>query len=65
MQIYRGDAASSFHSLDDIYYFGGQQAHQQVAIAEHHKQNTGEIDLMVSFMRLQIETLYLLHRLVM
>lgn len=24
MQIVRGDAAEDFHSLDDIYYFGGQ-----------------------------------------
>jgi glycoprotein 6-alpha-L-fucosyltransferase len=50
MQIYRGDAAASFHSLDDIYYFGGQQAHQQIAIENHQKQNTGEIDLMVIYL---------------
>lgn len=24
MQILQGDAGESFHSLDDIYYFGGQ-----------------------------------------
>jgi glycoprotein 6-alpha-L-fucosyltransferase len=48
MQIYRGDAAaSSYHSLDSIYYFSKHHPHQQVAIIEHRKESNDEIDLMV------------------
>ncbi|PIC27546.1 hypothetical protein B9Z55_019765 [Caenorhabditis nigoni] len=41
------DDGSKFHSLDDIYYFGGQQAHEVVAIEDHVAQNNQEIDLKV------------------
>ncbi|CAI2354203.1 unnamed protein product [Caenorhabditis sp. 36 PRJEB53466] len=41
------DDGSKFHSLDDIYYFGGQQAHEVRVIEEHVAQNSKEIDLKV------------------
>lgn len=41
------DDGSKFHSLDDIYYFGGQQAHEVVAIEDHVALNNKEIDLKV------------------
>jgi glycoprotein 6-alpha-L-fucosyltransferase len=39
------DKGMSFHSLDDIYYFGGQNARELTAITAHKAQRTGEIDL--------------------
>lgn len=47
MQVLRGDAAARFHSLDDVYYFGGQEGHEQVAILAHKATSPGEIDLQV------------------
>ena len=41
------DASGNFHSLDDIYYFGGQNEHRVRAIYPHEAQNEGEIDLSV------------------
>ncbi|XP_032517976.2 alpha-(1,6)-fucosyltransferase [Danaus plexippus] len=35
MQANRPDASDSFHSLDDIYYFGGQNAHDRRALMNH------------------------------
>lgn len=35
----------TFTSLDDVYYFGGQQEHQQVAIMEHKAESANELDL--------------------
>lgn len=35
MQNHHIDASKSYFSLDDIYYFGGQQAHDVVAIEDH------------------------------
>ncbi|XP_060804098.1 alpha-(1,6)-fucosyltransferase [Amyelois transitella] len=32
MQTNRLDASNSFYSLDDIYYFGGQNAHDRIAV---------------------------------
>lgn len=43
MQDLHADASSYFHSLDDIYYFGGQNGHNQVAIYPHEPQNAEEI----------------------
>jgi glycoprotein 6-alpha-L-fucosyltransferase len=40
MQTYHADAATRFYSLDDIYYFGGQNAHNQEAIMEHTPRET-------------------------
>ena len=35
MQTRHVDASNKFYSLDDIYYFGGQQAHNVKAIQGH------------------------------
>ncbi|CAH1263842.1 FUT8 [Branchiostoma lanceolatum] len=45
MQTLKPDAAANFHSLDDIYYFGGQGDHNQVAIAKHEPRTQQEIYL--------------------
>ncbi|XP_061164146.1 alpha-(1,6)-fucosyltransferase-like [Saccostrea echinata] len=45
MQTMHGDATSNFKSLDDIYYFGGQNGHSVEAVERHVKQNDQEIDL--------------------
>ena len=37
MQNHHVDASQKYYSLDDIYYFGGQHAHDVVAIEEHHQ----------------------------
>ncbi|KAJ8009298.1 hypothetical protein DPEC_G00087440 [Dallia pectoralis] len=45
MQTLHADASSSFHSLDDIYYFGGQNAHNQIAIYPHQSRGPEDIPL--------------------
>ena len=35
LQNYHVDGSQNYFSLDDIYYFGGQQAHDVVAIEKH------------------------------
>lgn len=35
MQTHSVDASNSYYSLDDVYYYGGQQAHDVVAIVEN------------------------------
>nr|CAG4642401.1 EOG090X03KK [Evadne anonyx] len=45
MQTLHPDASSKFKSLDDIYYYGGQGAHQQVAMHFHKITKDGEIAL--------------------
>ncbi|KAM3918065.1 alpha-(1,6)-fucosyltransferase isoform 1-T2 [Leptodactylus fuscus] len=45
MQTLHPDASANFHSLDDIYYFGGQNAHNQIAIYPHHPRNADEIPM--------------------
>lgn len=35
MQNYHIDASNKYYSLDDVYYFGGQQAHDVVAIEKN------------------------------
>lgn len=58
MQVLRGDAGENYHSLDDLYYYGGQNgllsfvkqivsAHEQVAVEEHVPETTEEIALQV------------------
>uniref|UniRef100_A0A8R1TWA8 SH3 domain-containing protein n=1 Tax=Onchocerca volvulus TaxID=6282 RepID=A0A8R1TWA8_ONCVO len=47
MQVRFGDAGDRFHSLDDIYYFGGQQAHEQVAVESYRAESNSEIDLKI------------------
>ncbi|XP_038641096.1 alpha-(1,6)-fucosyltransferase [Scyliorhinus canicula] len=45
MQTLHPDASANFHSLDDIYYFGGQNAHNQIAIYPHKPHTPEEIVL--------------------
>lgn len=47
MQVQYGDAGDRFHSLDDIYYFGGQHAHEVLAVENHVPERDGEIELRV------------------
>lgn len=47
MLTYHPDASMWFHSLDDIFYFGGQEAHEQVAVYPHKVSNPQEISLSV------------------
>lgn len=39
------DASDRFHSLDDIYYFGGQRDHNQVAISNHTARDGSQFDM--------------------
>uniref|UniRef100_A0A3B4A904 Alpha-(1,6)-fucosyltransferase n=2 Tax=Periophthalmus magnuspinnatus TaxID=409849 RepID=A0A3B4A904_9GOBI len=45
MQTLHPDASSFFYSLDDIYYFGGQNAHNQIAVYPHQARNNEDIPL--------------------
>ena len=45
MQSLHPDASTYFHSLDDSYYFGGQNGHSQVAIYPHKARHEKEMDL--------------------
>nr|CAG4641568.1 EOG090X03KK [Eurycercus lamellatus] len=47
MQTLHPDASSKFKSLDDIYYYGGQGPHQQVAVYAHKAHRSGEISMEV------------------
>nr|CAG4650039.1 EOG090X03KK [Sida crystallina] len=47
MQTLHADASFKFKSLDDIYYYGGQGAHQQVAAYPHRSQKASEISMEV------------------
>jgi glycoprotein 6-alpha-L-fucosyltransferase len=47
MQPLHGDASQWFKSLDDIYYFGGQNGHQWEAVVSHTPKNKDEIYLKV------------------
>lgn len=61
-QVRQNTRGNEFHSLDDVYYFGGQQgntlvyhptsysyssAHEQIAIEKHEAENDREIDMEV------------------
>uniref|UniRef100_A0A914LJW8 GT23 domain-containing protein n=1 Tax=Meloidogyne incognita TaxID=6306 RepID=A0A914LJW8_MELIC len=45
MQTRVGDAGNDVHSIDDIYYFGGQSAHEMEAIDGFKAENNEQIDL--------------------
>lgn len=47
MQNYFPDASARFRSLDDIYYYGGQNAHNRIVVLPHEARKDGELDLMV------------------
>lgn len=43
MQTMYPDASHRFKSLDDIYYYGGQNAHNREAVLPHHPKSHDEI----------------------
>lgn len=45
MQTFKVDASDHFKSLDDIWYFGGQDEHQQVAVMDHIPGSRDELEL--------------------
>ncbi|XP_077866005.1 alpha-(1,6)-fucosyltransferase-like [Saccoglossus kowalevskii] len=45
MQTRFPDASTFFHSLDDVYYFGGQNAHDEKVLYTHIPRNGAEIPL--------------------
>ncbi|KAM7289147.1 alpha-(1,6)-fucosyltransferase [Ixodes scapularis] len=45
MQLSHVDASKRFQSLDDIYYFGGQKDHSQVAAYDHTARGASEMDI--------------------
>ncbi|XP_072555146.1 alpha-(1,6)-fucosyltransferase isoform X2 [Paramormyrops kingsleyae] len=45
MQTLHPDASGNFHSLDDIYYFGGQNAHNQIAVHPHQPRGPDDLAL--------------------
>lgn len=47
MQQRHVDASNRFKSLDDIWYYGGQDEHQQEAVMSHRPNHQGEIELKV------------------
>jgi len=47
MQQGHVDASTRFKSLDDIWYYGGQDEHQQEAVFNHHALHHGEIEVEV------------------
>ena len=47
MQLRYPDASDRFRSLDDIYYYGGQSAHNRVAVLPHKSRRPGEMDLKI------------------
>jgi glycoprotein 6-alpha-L-fucosyltransferase len=47
MQTNRVDASNSFFSLDDIYYFGGQNAHDRVAVLPNAAVSSQDVALQV------------------
>lgn len=47
MQNYHVDASTRFKSLDDIYYYGGQNAHNVEAVLPHNPKRNGEMTVAV------------------
>lgn len=45
MQARYADASWRFKSLDDIYYFGGQNDHEMYAIYDHVAASQKEVDM--------------------
>ena len=41
MQTLHPDPSQWFHSLDDIYYFGGQGGHEETVLYQHYPNNRG------------------------
>lgn len=47
MQTLHPDASQRFKSLDDIYFFAGQNDHNRIAVLPHHPPNNDEIEMNV------------------
>ncbi len=47
MQQYHPDASGYIKSLDKIYFFTGQRAHQEVALEAHRPRTSDEMELLV------------------
>lgn len=47
MQTYYPDAHNRFKSLDDIYYYGGQNAHNVIAVLPHKPSRNNEMSMQV------------------
>ncbi len=47
MQTLHADASDRFTSLDDIFYFGGQNAHRQRAVLPHAPRRRDHIELKI------------------
>lgn len=47
MQTLHGDASQYFRSLDDVFYFGGQNQHSMRAIEPHQPQHKDEVAMEV------------------
>lgn len=47
MQNSYPDASDRFKSLDDIYYYGGQNSHNREAVLAHHPKDHEQIHLNV------------------
>ena len=45
MQTLYPDASSRFKSLDDIYYYGGQNAHNVISVMDHQPKNAEQIQI--------------------
>lgn len=45
MQTRYPDACNKFKSLDDIYYYGGQNAHNVIAVLDHQPKSSEQIQL--------------------
>ncbi|XP_023248316.1 alpha-(1,6)-fucosyltransferase [Copidosoma floridanum] len=48
MQTYHVDAHDKFASLDDVYYYGGQNPHPQIVIINHKPTKKEEIELKIN-----------------
>jgi glycoprotein 6-alpha-L-fucosyltransferase len=47
MQNLRVDAAERYHTIDDMYYYGGQDSHYYEAVMQHKALRPDEIDMRV------------------
>merc|ERR1711997_1383799 len=55
MQYLKPDASDNFKSLDDIWYFGGQDEHQQSAVMNHKANSREEIEAQCGRLRQEAE----------
>lgn len=60
MQNYHVDASAKFKSLDDIYYYGGQNPHNMIAVLPHEPKNNKELDVQVGDLIGKLSLIWLL-----